>query len=379
MATNEFKPFSIAGGANVISQAEYEVLAALSTGFTSGVAKANEINKVLRQASFIAAALAQFVSDKGNVDVMDDGSISGFTSKLVNALNKVSQPLDATLTTLAALATGADKLPYFTGEETASQTDLTSVGRDLIGKTTISDVLTYLGLNHFGYEPSTGETAIFNGNKNLRYFINNNNESGVASVDFGLLWGFDGGGKLTKGIIPVARLDGLSGSTGNSTTAVMSQKAVTDALPTVTQSTGASTTSVMSQKATTDAINAAKTTVVQSVGTSTTSVMSQNAVTSLVNDAASVGVNQLWNDVTSSRTVGINYTNTTGRPIMVAMNVKNVPSGLFASSITVQGIELSAGSTVSGEHRFISAIVPPGQVYMFQPLASSNFILLELR
>ncbi|WP_407129439.1 hypothetical protein [Citrobacter cronae] len=238
--------------------------------------------------------------------------------------------------------------------------------------------LANLGLDHFGYEPTTGETAIFNGNKNLRYFINNNNESGVASVDFGLLWGFDGGGKLTKGIIPVARLDGLSGSTGNSTTAVMSQKAVTDALPTVTQSTGASTTSVMSQKATTDAINAAKTTVVQSVGTSTTSVMSQNAVTSLVNDAASVGVNQLWHDVTAIRTVGTSYTNDKGRPIVIAMNVKNVPSGLYASNITVQGIQLTTGSNYSGEHRFISAIVPPGQTYVYNPLAPSNFILLEL-
>lgn len=85
MATNDFKPFSVAGGANVISQADYEALAALSTGFTSGVAKANEINKVLRQASFIAAALAQFVSDKGNVDVLDDGSVSGFVTKLTNA------------------------------------------------------------------------------------------------------------------------------------------------------------------------------------------------------------------------------------------------------------------------------------------------------
>ncbi|EMQ2227323.1 hypothetical protein WAS61_004681 [Citrobacter freundii] len=85
MAINDFKPFSVAGGANVISQADYEALAALSTGFISGVAKANEINKVLRQASFIAAALAQFVSDKGNVDVLDDGSVSGFVTKLTNA------------------------------------------------------------------------------------------------------------------------------------------------------------------------------------------------------------------------------------------------------------------------------------------------------
>ncbi|EPD5022847.1 tail fiber protein, partial [Escherichia coli] len=42
--------------------------------------------------------------------------------------------------------TGANKLPYFTGNDTAAQTDLTSVGRDIIGKNTIADILTYLGL-----------------------------------------------------------------------------------------------------------------------------------------------------------------------------------------------------------------------------------------
>ena len=355
MATNNFKPFATAANANVTAQADWEALPALLSGFMAGKASSAQVNKAIRQASFIAAALAQYTANKSGLDVLDDGDLNGFISKMGTAFGKDFQALDATLTALAGLATGANKLPYFTGNDTAAQTDLTPVGRDIIGKNTIADILTYLGLEHFGYEPSTGETAIFNGNKNLRYFINNNNESGVASIEFGLIWGFDGGGKLTKGTIPVSRLDGLSGNTGSSTTAVMHQKAVTDA------------------------INNAKTTVAQSVGTSTTSVMSQNAVTSLVNDAASVGVNQLWNDVTSSITVGINYTNTTGRPIMIAMNVKNVPAGLFASSITVQGIELSAGSTVSGEHRFISAIVPPGQVYRYQPLASSNFVLLELR
>lgn len=56
------------------------------------------------------------------------------------------QPLDPTLTALAALVGVANKLPYFNGADTAALTDLTSVGRDIIGKSTIADILTYLGL-----------------------------------------------------------------------------------------------------------------------------------------------------------------------------------------------------------------------------------------
>ncbi|HBM2856658.1 TPA: hypothetical protein LU100_004472 [Enterobacter cloacae] len=148
MAKNEFKPFSIAGGANVISQADYEVLAALSTGFTAGVAKASEINKVLRQASFVAAALAQFISDKTNSDVLDDGSLSGFETKLIAALNALSQPLDATLTALAGLQTSPNKVPYFTDADIAALTDLTLVGRNIIGKGSVSEVVQYLGLQN---------------------------------------------------------------------------------------------------------------------------------------------------------------------------------------------------------------------------------------
>ncbi|MFS3443593.1 tail fiber protein [Escherichia coli] len=146
MAINNFKPFALDPNANVTSQADWEALPALLSGFTAGKASSAQVNKAIRQASFIAAALAQYTANKSELDVLDDGDLNGFISKMGTAFGKDFQALDATLSALAGLATGANKLPYFTGNDTAAQTDLTSVGRDIIGKNTIADILTYLGL-----------------------------------------------------------------------------------------------------------------------------------------------------------------------------------------------------------------------------------------
>ncbi|EPN6927938.1 gp53-like domain-containing protein [Citrobacter freundii] len=146
MATNNFKPFATAANANVTAQADWESLPALLSGFTAGKASSAQVNKAIRQASFIAAALAQYTANKSGLDVLDDGDLNGFIAKMSAAFGKDFQALDATLTALAGLTTGANKLPYFTGTDTASQTDLTSVGRDIIGKGTIADILTYLGV-----------------------------------------------------------------------------------------------------------------------------------------------------------------------------------------------------------------------------------------
>ncbi len=77
------------------------------------------------------------------------GNDPNFATTMTNALAG-KQPLDATLTALAALATGANKLPYFTGKDTVAQTDLTSVGRDILAKTSTLAVIQYLGLRELG-------------------------------------------------------------------------------------------------------------------------------------------------------------------------------------------------------------------------------------
>ncbi|WP_262390827.1 phage tail protein [Escherichia coli] len=171
MAINNFKPFALDPNANVTSQADWEALPALLSGFTAGKASSAQVNKAIRQASFIAAALAQYTANKSGLDVLDDGDLNGFISKMGTAFGKDFQALDATLSALAGLATGANKLPYFTGNDTAAQTDLTSVGRDIIGKNTIADILTYLGLGEAAKMPAATALASSAGNITIPVLI----------------------------------------------------------------------------------------------------------------------------------------------------------------------------------------------------------------
>lgn len=82
MAINNFKPFATGAGANVLSQADYESLAALSSGFQAGKASSAQINKALRQGAVMASVLAQFVADSSGNDVLDNGSTSAILANL---------------------------------------------------------------------------------------------------------------------------------------------------------------------------------------------------------------------------------------------------------------------------------------------------------
>ncbi|WP_275380516.1 phage tail protein, partial [Xenorhabdus bovienii] len=86
MAKNEFLPFGIADGASVLTNEEYGKLAARTNGFSSGVAKSQELNKVWRQASVIASVVAQFIAETNNQDVLDDGNTAALRAGLLNAL-----------------------------------------------------------------------------------------------------------------------------------------------------------------------------------------------------------------------------------------------------------------------------------------------------
>ncbi len=86
MATNDFKPFAIGTGANVIAQADYLALTELSSGFTAGKASSEQVNKVLRQATVFSSVLAQFISNQLSADVLDNGDTATVLNNLIAAL-----------------------------------------------------------------------------------------------------------------------------------------------------------------------------------------------------------------------------------------------------------------------------------------------------
>jgi hypothetical protein len=85
MATNNFKAFALDPNANVASQADWEALPALLSGFTSGKASSAQVNKAIRQATTIAALVGQFIANSG-ADALDNADVNGLVTKFTNAL-----------------------------------------------------------------------------------------------------------------------------------------------------------------------------------------------------------------------------------------------------------------------------------------------------
>jgi hypothetical protein len=94
--------------------------------------------------------------------------------------------------------------------------------------------------------------------------------------------------------------------------------------------------------------------------------ISTTAVALSTNSTNAIGYNQTWQDVTGSRSVGTTYTNSTGKPIMVAITYVATSSGDYGGNIDVGGVRVATANDYAANSGYIttvSAIVPNGSTY----------------
>lgn len=90
MATNEILPFAQGSGANVQSQAAYTAEPLRSSGNVAGIARSAVNNKALRQASVIAAGIAQFMADRQANNITDSATPANISAWMELAVQSLS-------------------------------------------------------------------------------------------------------------------------------------------------------------------------------------------------------------------------------------------------------------------------------------------------
>lgn len=95
---------------------------------------------------------------------------------------------------------------------------------------------------------------------------------------------------------------------------------------------------------------------------------------------AGIGVNQTWQDVLASRSAGVTYTNSTGKPILVNIQTSQTGGSNPSASIAVSGVKAAQDgqSNVPGGAT-LSVIVPNGATYVYTTAGNAATIWVELR
>lgn len=135
------------GAANTYAVTSNTAYASLTNGLTFAF-RAHQTNSAASTFQINALTARSIVKNDGSAlasgDIVSGGVyhlvyvLASTHWRIVNSQISTSsfQPLDASLTALAALTTAADKSIYFSGADTPVTFDFTSVGRTLVGQTT---------------------------------------------------------------------------------------------------------------------------------------------------------------------------------------------------------------------------------------------------
>lgn len=422
MAKNEFLPFGIAEGANVLSNQEYERLTARFNGFVSGVAKSKELNTVWRQSSVMSSVLAQFIVDSDNKDLLDNGDIAGIKNRLVAAIKQTISGVGYVTTSAMNLELNKkmdkanisgvkgndnDKVPslnLFTteigklasigysyskiesdgryqpkGEYATSQAlndglskkfDIANISQAVgpspnhvmsqdASTKTFQPKGDYLKVGMFGFG---GEAVGFNGGE-----FNGITATGVYKGSG------DGapGNELSWGsILHLQRQEGRATQLGFWKGIIGSRSQINSVWDDwIYAYSEANTTKDPSGfvRAFGSAIALTTNNVIQGTGSSTTNIMSQKAITDSL-----IGIGQTWENVTLQRKFGVTYTNTNSKPIFVSIT-QNSSGTTTSMDVKINGVLMARPSTASGATRNCAYfIVPVGGSYLIDNTGTTS-------
>jgi hypothetical protein len=127
------------------------------------------------------------------------------------------------------------------------------------------------------------------------------------------------------------------------------------------------------------------TSALQTVAPSTSgNVLTSNGTTWVSSENARLGVGQSWQNVLGSRSSGVTYTNSTGKPIVVMVHTNSVTGTPPTVTASVSGVLLVNYTTTNPLNLYpawhFSLIVPNGATYVVNLGANTTFnIWAELR
>lgn len=349
MAKNNFKPFATAANANVTPQAEWENNPALLSGFSAGKASSSQVNKAIRQASFVASALAQYIVDTTKDDVLDNGNLSTLVSQLTKALNLTGDfRYLAIANNLSDLKDTKTALKNLGGQPSGNYANKDSgASQDFKGPITSED-------NIVTISPSKANKLVLSATDNdVSLVVYKNGEySGAITIP-----------TKTGTLALTSDLSNFADKSSASEQLFKGQVSSTDG---ITAKSGTSKITLTSQNGpkivvyTDDAYRGGINIPLQD-GTM--------ALTSDVNNVSGMlmGITQTWQNVKGGRSAGVNYTNSTGRPIAVSIaGIMGTNKTGVQLSLAVGGVEASSFALTQSNFDIrgnIFSIVPPGATY----------------
>ncbi|MFM0059205.1 hypothetical protein PQR64_26595 [Paraburkholderia phytofirmans] len=180
-ATNDFLPFAIGGGANVLTQPQYAALTAiLSGGYQSGVANSAQMNKTWRQSSIMSAVVAQFIVNQTGQNATDDGTTATLLANLATAISVSARQNPVLTDTGTANAYAVANLSAFSAYPTASglTIDVSILNANTGASTLAVDGLSTKPILGLGLQPLQGGELIVKGVACLMYIVASTVNSG---------------------------------------------------------------------------------------------------------------------------------------------------------------------------------------------------------